>query len=200
MTITGKKPPLINLKPISPRTWLQPFSRASSPGYWHCQHCSLHPAADQGLHACHHAPFKVLAPRVPPVQEKPVFPLEALQVWRDHSSTPPLYLSLLWSSGLPRYPCCLSWGQKGSMPSVGVNPKTASGSCFCAMFPSQAGRVGVVVIFLWLTLIISSQDGKNMIFYSGLFNWVVIEVNDLTFKLFTIITGVKSRGAGRKQS
>lgn len=58
----------------------------------------------------------------------------------------------------------------------------------------------MVVIFLPLTLIISSQDGKNMIFYGGLFNWVVIEVNDLTFKLFTIITGVKSQGAGRKQS
>lgn len=58
----------------------------------------------------------------------------------------------------------------------------------------------MVVIFLRLTLIISSQDGKTMIFYSGLFNWVVIEVNDLTFKLFTIITGVKSQGAGRKQS
>lgn len=60
--------------------------------------------------------------------------------------------------------------------------------------------MGVVVIFLPLAFIISSQDGKTMVFYGGLFNWVVIEVNDLTFKSVTIINGVKSQGAGRKQS
>lgn len=58
----------------------------------------------------------------------------------------------------------------------------------------------MVIIFLPLELIISSQDGKITAFYGGLFNWVVIEVNDLTFESVTIINGVKSQGAGRKQS
>lgn len=58
----------------------------------------------------------------------------------------------------------------------------------------------MVIIFLPLELIISSQDGKTTAFYGGLFNWVVIEVNDLTFESVTIISGVKSQGAGRKQS
>lgn len=51
--------------------------------------------------------------------------------------------------------------------------------------------MGVVVIFLPLALIISSQDGKTMVFYGGLFNWVVMEVNDLTFKLVAVVSGVK---------
>lgn len=54
------------------------------------------------------------------------------------------------------------------------------------------------VIFLTLALIILSQDGKTTVFYGGLFNWVVIEVNNI--KSVTIISGVKSQGAGRKQS
>jgi len=58
----------------------------------------------------------------------------------------------------------------------------------------------VGVIFLSLALIIFSQDGKITVFYGGLFNWVVIEVNNLTFKSVTIISGVKSQGARRKQS
>lgn len=60
--------------------------------------------------------------------------------------------------------------------------------------------MGVGVIFLPLALIISSQDGKSTVFYGGLFNWVVIKVNDLTFKSVTITSEVKSQGAGRKQS
>lgn len=58
----------------------------------------------------------------------------------------------------------------------------------------------MVVIFLPLPLSISSQDDKNMVFYGGLFNWVVMEVNDLTLQSVTVISGVKRQGAGRKQS
>lgn len=39
--------------------------------------------------------------------------------------------------------------------------------------------MGVGVIFLTLALIIFNQDGKTTVFYGGLFNWVVIEVNNI---------------------